>query len=152
MLKIRLTRVGKSHTPIYRLVVAEKTRAVKRESLEILGLYNPTNKDNKFQVKKDRVLYWMSLGAQPSDTVRNLLCDFDILPKKDKIKIVHGKKAKKKAVAEDKTEKFASEAEAAQESNEDQPVESQSNSKPEVEVTEQADGEEAVSNSEIVEE
>lgn len=97
MLKIRLSRVGKSHTPIYRLVVAEKSRAVKRENLEILGLYNPTNKEDKFQVKKDRVLYWIGLGAQPSDTARNLLCDFDVLPKKDKIKVVHGKATKKKA-------------------------------------------------------
>ncbi len=97
MLKIRLSRVGKSHSPIYRLVVAEKSRAVKRENLEILGLYNPTNKEDKFQVKKDRVLYWVGLGAQPSDTARNLLCDFDVLPKKDKIKTVHGKATKKKA-------------------------------------------------------
>ena len=95
MLKIRLSRVGKSHSPIYRLVVAEKSRAVKRENIEVLGLYNPTNKEDKFQVKKDRVLFWISQGAQPSDTARNLLCDFGVLPKSDKIKIVHGKSKKK---------------------------------------------------------
>ena len=100
MLKIRLSRVGKSHTPIYRLVVAEKSRAVKRENIEILGLYNPGNKEDRFQVKKDRVLYWISMGAQPSDTARNLLCDFDVLPKKDKIKVVHGKATKKKVKEE----------------------------------------------------
>ncbi|MFA5157845.1 MAG: 30S ribosomal protein S16 [Patescibacteria group bacterium] len=101
MLKIRLSRVGKSHTPIYRLVVAEKSRAVKRENLEILGLYNPTNKEDRFQVKKDRVLYWISKGAEPSDTARNLLCDFDVLPKKDKANIVYGKTKKKKADKEE---------------------------------------------------
>lgn len=101
MLKIRLSRVGKSHTPIFRLVVAEKSRAVKRENLEILGLYNPTNKEDRFQVKKDRVLYWISKGAEPSDTARNLLCDFDVLPKKDKANIVYGKAKKKKADKEE---------------------------------------------------
>ncbi|MCX6810995.1 MAG: 30S ribosomal protein S16 [Candidatus Berkelbacteria bacterium] len=104
MLKIRLSRVGKSHTPIYRLVVAEKSRAVKRENIEILGLYNPANKEDRFQVKKDRVLYWIGMGAQPSDTARNLLCDFDVLPKKDKIKVVHGKATKKKAAKVETTQ------------------------------------------------
>lgn len=101
MLKIRLSRVGKSHTPIFRLVVAEKSRAVKRENLEILGLYNPTNKEDRFQVKKDRVLYWISKGAEPSDTARNLLCDFDVLPKTDKANVVYGKAKKKKANKEE---------------------------------------------------
>lgn len=119
MLKIRLSRVGKSHTPIYRLVVAEKSRAVKRENIEILGLYNPANKEDKFQVKKDRVLYWISMGAQPSDTARNLLCDFDVLSKKDKIKVVHGKATKKKADKENAGKKL----EVAVEPVADEPVE-----------------------------
>lgn len=100
MLKIRLSRIGKSNSPIFRLVVAEKTRAVKRENLEILGLYNPTKKDNKFSANKERVLFWISKGAQPSETVNNLLCDFDILPKKDKLNIVHGRATKKKVAKE----------------------------------------------------
>ena len=107
MLKIRLTRIGKSNTPIYRLVVAEKSRAVKRENLEILGLYNPTNKVDKFQVKQDRVMYWIGKGAQPSDTVRNLLCDFGVLPKDQKIKTVHGKSQKKKAAKASTTQNSA---------------------------------------------
>jgi len=82
-------------------VVAEKTRAVKRENLEILGLYNPTKPDNKFSANKERVLFWISKGAQPSETVNNLLCDFDILPKKDKLNIVHGRATKKKAAKEE---------------------------------------------------
>lgn len=96
MLKIRLSRVGKNNTPIFRLVVAEKTRAVKREYIEILGLYKPTDKENKFQCKKDRVEFWISKGAQPSETVNNLLCDFGVLPKDQRLKIVHGKNKKKK--------------------------------------------------------
>jgi len=102
MLKIRLARVGKSSTPIFRLVVAEKSRAVKRENLEILGVFTPTSKNNRFQVKKERVLYWISKGAQPSLTANNLLCDFDVLPKSKKIKITFGKSQKKKEVRAEK--------------------------------------------------
>ncbi len=126
MLKIRLSRVGKSHTPIYRLVVAEKSRAVKRENIEILGLYNPGNKEDRFQVKKDRVLYWIGMGAQPSDTARNLLCDFEVLPKKDKINVVHGKATKKKVKEENpaaKPEVAEPVAEAPAEETSEVPVE-----------------------------
>jgi small subunit ribosomal protein S16 len=96
MLKIRLSRVGKKNSPIFRLVVAEKSRAVKREYIEILGLYKPTEKENKFQCKKDRIEFWMKQGAQPSETVNNLLCDFGVLAEDQKVNIVYGKKLKKK--------------------------------------------------------
>lgn len=104
MLKIRLSRVGKKNSPIFRLVVAEKSRAVKREFIEILGLYKPIEKENKFQCKKDRVDFWIGQGAQPSETVNNLLCDFGVLSKDKKIKTVHGKKIKKKDAKKDSTE------------------------------------------------
>lgn len=104
MLKIRLSRVGKKNSPIFRLVVAEKSRAVKREYIEILGLYKPTEKENKFQCKKDRVEFWIGQGAQPSETVNNLLCDFGVFAKDKKIKIVHGKKLKKKDAKKDSAE------------------------------------------------
>lgn len=103
MLKIRLSRVGKSNSPIFRLVVAEKSRAVKRENLEILGLYNPTLSSDKFQVNKERVDFWMSKGAQPSLTVHNLLCDFGVLAKNKKIKTIFGKPQKKKEKIADKS-------------------------------------------------
>lgn len=96
MLKIRLARVGKRNTPIFRLVVAEKSRAVKRKNLEILGVYNPTVSGDKFQVNKERVNFWMSKGAQPSLTVHNLLCNFGVLPKNKRIKITFSKPQKKK--------------------------------------------------------
>jgi small subunit ribosomal protein S16 len=147
MLKIRLTRVGKSNNPIYRLVVAEKSRAVKRENLEILGLYNPTNKDDKFQVKQDRIMYWISKGAQPSDTVRNLLCDFGVLPKDQKVKTVHGKSQKKKAAKAEPTAK-ASEAAVAEENVE----EAAENSEPAEEIAENQPEEAAVVEETSVEE
>ena len=107
MLKIRLARVGKSNTPIFRLVVAEKSRAVKRENLEILGVYNPTLSSDKFQVNKERVNYWLGKGAQPSLTVNNLLCDFAVLPKNKKVKITFGKAQKKKDIKAEKEKKPA---------------------------------------------
>lgn len=100
MLKIRLTRVGKSHSPVYRLVVAEKSRGVKREYIEILGSYNPCKNEDKFCAKKERVSYWISMGAEPSLTANNLLCDYGILAKDKKIKVIHGRSEKKKKIKE----------------------------------------------------
>ena len=107
MLKIRLARVGKRNSPIFRLVVAEKSRAVKRQSIEILGLYNPGTTGNKFQVNKERVLFWIGKGAQPSLTVNNLLCDFGVLAKNQKVKVTFGKAQKKKDIKTAKEKKPA---------------------------------------------
>lgn len=73
MLKIRLTRTGKTSQESFRIVVAEKSRAVKGKFLELIGYYVPTKKPKVFEVKKDRIEYWMSKGAQPSSTVASLL-------------------------------------------------------------------------------
>ena len=87
MLVIRLTRVGKKNSPAYRVVVADKKKAVKRKFIEILGHYNPIVKPKIIVIDKDRSLFWIKNGAQPSLTVHNLMCDLGILPKKDKIKV-----------------------------------------------------------------
>jgi small subunit ribosomal protein S16 len=71
MLVIRLQRVGKKNQPSYRVVLAEKTFPVKGKFIEILGNYNPRQKTKAFE--KDRILYWLSKGAQASPTVHNLL-------------------------------------------------------------------------------
>ncbi|MFA7254173.1 MAG: 30S ribosomal protein S16 [Patescibacteria group bacterium] len=101
MLKIRLTRVGKKNSPAYRVVVADQRKAVKRKFIEILGHYNPITNPKQLVINKERSLYWISKGAQASDTVHNLMCDLGILDKKDKIKKVY---AKKKEVEEAPTE------------------------------------------------
>ena len=54
MLRIRLSRVGKKNTPIYKVVVAEKTRPVKGKFIESLGMYNPGNKDNTINVERTK--------------------------------------------------------------------------------------------------
>jgi small subunit ribosomal protein S16 len=64
--------VGKNNEAAYRIVVAEKRKAVKGEYQELIGFYNPTE-GKKISFKKDRVEFWVSQGATPSDTVASLL-------------------------------------------------------------------------------
>lgn len=71
MLKIRLRRVGKRNQPSYRVVVVEHTTKAQGSYLENLGNYNP--RANEFAVKQDRVLHWLSVGAQPSERMAKLL-------------------------------------------------------------------------------
>jgi small subunit ribosomal protein S16 len=73
LLRIRLTRTGKKKQPSFRLVVAEKSKAVQRKYLEILGQYVPSAQPKVFNVKKDRIEHWIKMGALPSDTVAALL-------------------------------------------------------------------------------
>ncbi len=72
MLVIRLTRIGKTNEPAYRIVVAEKRNAVKGAHMEVIGFYNPSEK-KKLEVKKDRFEYWVSKGATPSDTMASMM-------------------------------------------------------------------------------
>ena len=71
MLVIRLQKVGKKHTATYRVVVTQKTAAAKRKYLELVG--NINRKTKTVSLNKERILYWISKGAQPSDTIHNLL-------------------------------------------------------------------------------
>ncbi|MFA5926887.1 MAG: 30S ribosomal protein S16 [Patescibacteria group bacterium] len=100
MLAIRLTRVGKKNSPAYRVVVAEKTRAVKGKFIEILGHYNPTRKPKDLVIDQERAVFWLGRGAQPSDTVKNLMVDLGYFPKEAKVAKVYGKPQSKKAQKE----------------------------------------------------
>ena len=75
MLKIRLQRHGSKHSPFYRMVVAPST--VKRDGrfIEILGTYDPQNRkrEAELKLKLDRIDYWLSVGAQPTDTAKSLI-------------------------------------------------------------------------------
>jgi small subunit ribosomal protein S16 len=70
---IRLARVGAPKKPFYRIVVIEKERARNGRALEIVGTYNPRTSPATFEVKRDRVDYWRSKGAQLSDRMEKLL-------------------------------------------------------------------------------
>lgn len=83
MLTIRLSRIGKKHAPMYRLIISEKTKDPYGRALEILGSYNPTSKE--LVAKADRIEYWISKGAQMSPTVNNLLIQKEVI-KGEKVK------------------------------------------------------------------
>jgi len=75
MVRLRLKRMGRRHRPFYRLNAIDKRAPRDGEIIEQLGWYNPLDKDEakQFECKEDRVRYWLSVGAQPSETVANLL-------------------------------------------------------------------------------
>ena len=73
MLAIRLMRMGAKKRPSYRVVVKEKQSKRDGAYLENLGTYNPTREPAEINLKADRVEYWISKGAQPTDTVRRLI-------------------------------------------------------------------------------
>jgi small subunit ribosomal protein S16 len=71
MLAIKLQRIGKKHQPSYRLVVAPARSKMAGPPVEDLGSYHPATKVTAF--KKERISYWLGVGAQPTVTVHNLL-------------------------------------------------------------------------------
>jgi len=92
MLVIRFLRVGKKNQPSFKIVVTDKRRPPRGgRFVEELGFYNPLKKEKI--LKPERIKYWLSVGAKPSDTVYNLLVSEKIIEGK---KIPVHKKAKKK--------------------------------------------------------
>jgi small subunit ribosomal protein S16 len=73
MLAIRMRRVGSKKRPFFRVVVANSTAARDGSFVEILGHYYPRTTPAKVDVNRERVDYWLSKGARPSDTVRTLI-------------------------------------------------------------------------------
>lgn len=73
MLAIRLMRTGAKKRPSYRIVVKEKQSKRDGAFLENIGTYNPTRQPAEINLKADRVRYWLEKGAQPTDTVRQLI-------------------------------------------------------------------------------
>ncbi len=84
MLSIRLSRVGSRNNPAFRLVVQEKSQSPFSKKLEILGSYLPTRNPKVVQFNADRIKYWISKGAQPSESVHNMLIAQGILEGKKK--------------------------------------------------------------------
>lgn len=72
-LKIRLSRIGSTHNPIYHVVVAEARSRRDGDATEILGTYNPRAKKDVLTLKVDRADYWISKGATPTDTAKSLI-------------------------------------------------------------------------------
>jgi small subunit ribosomal protein S16 len=73
MVKIRLMRVGKRKQPSYRVVVADSRSPRDGRIIEAIGHYHPRQEPSVVSIDSDRAVYWLERGAQPSNTVRNLL-------------------------------------------------------------------------------
>jgi len=73
--RLRLQRTGRKNRPFYRIVAADARAKRDGKVIEILGHYDPLAKEEgkQFVVKRDRVTHWLSVGAQPTDTVASLL-------------------------------------------------------------------------------
>lgn len=113
MLTIRLSRIGKKKKPFYRLIISEKTKDPWGTFLEQLGHLNPHTKQTALKI--DRIKYWISVGAQMSNTVNNLLVKEGIIEEKKKksVFISKNRHAKiEKAKPQPKTEKPKAEAPA----------------------------------------
>ena len=78
--RIRLTRVGATKQPTYRVVVADARSARDSRAIETLGHYNPRTEPVTFEVDAEKAKAWLSKGAQPSDTVVRLFKQSGILP------------------------------------------------------------------------
>jgi small subunit ribosomal protein S16 len=83
--KLRLRRMGKKKQPIYKLVAADSRSPRDGKFLEAVGFYNPLTKPHTLELKEDRILYWLNVGAQPTHTVKSLLRQKGITLKKELI-------------------------------------------------------------------
>lgn len=84
MVKLRLTRMGSKGNPFYRIVAIDERKARSGKCLEVIGTYDPTqpNDSNGYlKIDSEKALKWLNNGAQPTDTVRDLLKKKDIIKK-----------------------------------------------------------------------
>ncbi|MBC8098821.1 MAG: 30S ribosomal protein S16, partial [Armatimonadetes bacterium] len=84
MIRIRFQRVGLKGQPSYRIVVSDQRRARNGSDIEVIGFHNPRTRPSTDEIKFDRVLYWLSKGAQPSDAAHNMLTRVGIMAMADR--------------------------------------------------------------------
>lgn len=71
--RIRLKRTGAKNTPAYRIVVTDSRSPRDGRFIEELGSYVPSQRENNFKINLERAHYWLSVGAQPSETVASMI-------------------------------------------------------------------------------
>lgn len=128
---IRFQRIGRTNDPAFRIVVLEKERAAKAGNIvELLGTYNPRSK--ALTLDEDRVKHWIRQGAQPTDSIHNLLVNK---------KIIEGKKvnALPKKTPQKSEEAIAAEAAATKEAAETPTAEPAAEAPTEAEVAAEAE-------------
>ncbi len=84
--KLRLRRMGKKRQPVFKVVVADARSPRDGRFIEAIGLYNPKTDPATIDIKEDRALYWLGVGAQPTVTVKKLLSKKGVMLKHDLVK------------------------------------------------------------------
>ncbi len=119
--KIRLRRMGSRNAAFYRVIIQDSRRAPTGRFIETIGWYDPKQEGNNFSLNLDRADYWLSCGAQPSDTVASLIKKARVLPVE---KAVSGEVTKEEVPvavveAEEAAEEVVEEALATEEATEE---------------------------------
>ena len=84
--KLRLRRMGKKKQPIYKVVAADSRAPRDGKFLESIGLYNPLTNPHTLDINEERAMYWLNVGAQPTDTVKSLLSQKGIILKRELVR------------------------------------------------------------------
>ena len=75
--------MGKKKQPVYKVVAADSRSPRDGKFIEAIGLYNPKTDPATINIKEERAIYWLNVGAQPTDTVKNLLSNQGIILKRE---------------------------------------------------------------------
>jgi len=141
--KLRLRRMGKKKQPIYKMVAADSRSPRDGKFLEAVGFYNPLTNPHTLDLKEDRIMYWLNVGAQPTNTVKSLLRQKGITLKKEllskgldeekvKSELENWQKMKEAGSMKKADKKLSKKAKAKQEAQASTPVEE---NKPEVQAS-----------------
>ena len=79
--KLRLKRGGSKQKPFYRIVAADARSPRDGRFIDTIGTYNPIPAEYEVNIDEEKAMYWLTNGAQPTDTVRNLLSEKGIMAK-----------------------------------------------------------------------
>lgn len=144
MVKIRFARFGRKNVPYYRLVAVQAKTKRNGVVIEELGTYDPKLEKDKLVIKKDRVEYWLSVGAQPTDTAHYLLAKMGLVkPPKKKYKKAPGKNKSAKLEAEKTKTETKKEEPKAEETKVDEKTEEAKVEEPKTEEAPEVKTEEA---------
>lgn len=101
MVKIRLRRVGRKKTPVYRIVVADARSPRDGRFIETIGQYDPRRSEGGLTVDTARANHWLDVGAQPTDTVRSLLRKAGVLKARHEARVANRRAAQAVPVSEE---------------------------------------------------
>lgn len=79
--KLRLMRMGAKKRPFYRIVAADSRYPRDGKFIEVVGTYNPVDEKSALNVDEEKAIKWLKNGAQPTDTVKNLLSKANVMEK-----------------------------------------------------------------------